>query len=155
MDITTVEVGIRRVKLIGYYVDELLYRGQEQNHNLNLLFQHVIKTDESLSQLTFTLRAFYSYTDSPDNHKLLDFHVENCFFINGLTNFIAKNEKGEQVINLTDNAWAIIVGLSVSHLRGFLSHNVAGTVYKDFIIPIIDPIAFYKGLFNIKLPVTE
>jgi hypothetical protein len=149
MDITTVDIGIRRVKLLRYAVDETLYRGKNEDDKLNLQFQHFITINVSEDELIFTLRVFYSYADAPDT-TLIDFHVQNVFFVRDFKNYVMPKNENQNDINLNDNAWSIIAGLSLTHTRAFMSNSIADTIYKHFIIPIVNPLAFARRLLELR-----
>lgn len=155
MDINIVDIGISRIKLLGYAVDETLYHGKDEDENLNLQFQHIVAVDIPKNELIFTLRAFYSYSETSDDFRLMDFHVQNVFFIKDFVNYVVDKDNGEKDINLNENAWTIIASLSLSHTRAFMSNSIHDTIYKHFIIPIVNPIEFTKGLLKLKTPNIE
>ena len=146
--------GVRKIKTVAFFIEEKLYRSGEDD-KLNHIFQHAIDINVEKELIIFTLRCFYSYSDLGDDFKLIDLHVATTFYIKNLESYLIKKENGLADFTITENVWATIVGLSVSHLRAMLSINVAGTIYQDFIIPIIpDALEFTRRLMNIK-PATE
>ena len=154
MEIREVEIGVRRVKLLGYYVDETPYRGKSDDEKVVLQFQNIMSIDVSKDELYFTLRAFYSYSEKPEQ-RLLDFHVQNTFYIKDFANYVVPKGENDNDINLNENAWSIIVGLSLSHTRAFMSNSIYDTVFKHFIIPIVNPLEFTRSILKLKIPDIE
>ena len=147
---TEIAIGIRKVKLVGFFVNEGLYK-HEKEEQIKYAFQHIIGLDVENNLLSFTLRAFYYYDDIGHDQKLIDIHVRNTFAINELAKRIVKNPlNNEATIMLTDLVWTIIASMSLAHTRAIMSTNISGTVYDHFIIPIVDPQEFAKKIFNLQ-----
>jgi len=139
---------IKRIKQFSFLTNESL---AEKDKFVNIQFQNntIYYGDTNLVDLT--LRVLYTYdTKTPPDTILVDFHVQNLFEVNDL-----KQYKRDTEFILPVNLIIAMLSVSISHSRALLTFNLAGTVYQDSILPIVDPIevgkAFYPNMFIKKL----
>jgi hypothetical protein len=150
---TEISIGIRKVRIEAFFVNEKRYRLNEDN-KLQFTFQHKIDTDVENNLLYFTLRVYFFYPDIGEGEKLLDFHVQNTFYIADFAKYVVKNPlDNEHTVLLTDNVWIIIASLSLTHTRALMSVNIAGTVYNNLILPIVNPEDFARKLLGLNMQV--
>lgn len=151
-----IAIGVRKIRLKGFFMAESEYKPNEDD-KLKYGFQYRIDTDVPNDLFSFTLRAFYFYNQTePESHLILDCHVTTTFYIQNLQGFVKANEERKEVsYNFTDKAWVVIASLSLTHLRAVMSTQVAGTVFNDFIIPIVNPEEFTGNLLHWQPQVIE
>ena len=144
-----IAIGVRKIRLRAFFMGESEYKPNEDD-KLKYGFQYRIDTDVEKDLFGFTLRIFYFYNQTePESHLILDCHVTTTFFLQNLQGFIQKNEERNEIsYNLTNKAWIVIASLSLTHLRAIMSTKVAGTVFNDFIIPIVNPEEFTSNLLH-------
>lgn len=142
----TVGFEIKKIKEFLFVVNEGLF---EANREVEVKFQHVTSYYPDTDFLDLTLRVFYSYDpkEKPET-VLVDFHVQNIFKIINLNQFHIENVG----FILPKSLMSSIVGIAISHTRSLMAMHVAGTVYQENIIPIVNPTAvteaFYPNLYK-------
>lgn len=145
-EIYTPPFGIKRIKEFSFLVNESLF---ELNKPVTVQFQHHTKFGIEENSIDLTLRVYYSYEAKiPPDNVLVDFHVQNIFEVQDLKQY---KEKDSENYFLPESLISSLVGIAISHTRSLMAHNVAGTLYQDNIIPIVDPLkvakAFYPNMF--------
>ena len=138
--------NIKKVKEFSFLVNEDLF---EDGREVNVKFQHHTTYNADTNFIDLTLRVFYSYDkDDPPKTILVDFHVQNIFEIPDLKQYFIE----EAGFILPKNLMISMVSVAISHTRALMAHNVAGTVYQENIIPIVNPVAvteaFYPDMFQ-------
>lgn len=138
---------VKRIKEFSFLINERLF---ELNKNVRVQFQHHTKFIEDANIVDLTLRVYYSYdTKVPTDGILVDFHVQNIFEISDLKQYKLKDSIE---FILPENLIIAMVSVAISHLRALMAHNVAGTLYQDNIIPVVNPFdvasAFYPNMFK-------
>lgn len=146
--------NIRKIKEFSFMVNESLF---EVDKPVRIQFQHQTTYHVENNFVNLILRVYYYYyadiaADAPidPNSILVDFNVQNVFEVPELSKYLVE---GFGFI-LPKKLMASIVGVSISHTRSLMAHNISGTVYQNNIIPIIDPFdvteAFYPNMFQEK-----
>ena len=141
-----INFSIKKVKEFSFTVDESLF---EENKQANIQFQHNTRFFHETNIVDLTLRVYYSYdANIPPNHILVDFHVQNIFEVPNLKQYSNNNID----FVLPHNLIVSMVSVSISHMRALMAKNIAGSVYEENILPIINPVevskAFYPQMFE-------
>jgi hypothetical protein len=139
--VKTPSLSIKRVKLIYFLLNEHLYKSGPNNKiRFQLGFTMDLSPDEKL--IRFVLNTFFNYEGSKE--ILTEIKVENVFAIADIDGYI-KDGFPEHVINL-------IIGLSISHSRALLAHQLSGSRFQNAMLPIGDAKEVTKHFFaeNLK-----
>lgn len=140
-----IDFSIKKVKEFSFTVDEVLF---EESKQANIQFQHNTRFFEDTNLVDLTLRVYYSYDSNiPPDHILVDFHVQNIFEVPNLKQYSKNNID----FILPQHLIVSMVSVSISHTRSLMARNIAGSVYEENILPIINPVevskAFYPHMF--------
>ena len=122
---------VKKVKQISFSIDEAAYIDSEINSNIQIHYKS--HTDFEKNAYLFTLRITYSYPGS--DRIFMQSEVQNIFEIKDLK-------------NLPWDTLKEIVAISISHVRAFMSTNVAGTIFSDVVLPIFDTEQVTRQLFK-------
>ena len=118
----------------------------ELNKVVRIQFQHNTNYFSDNNLIEIKLRIYYSYDQSP-NIVLVDFQVQNVFEVINLKQYFINKE-----FILPQSSIAILVSLSISHARALMAKNIAGTMYQENILPVVNPMdvakAFYPNMFK-------
>lgn len=138
--------NVKKVKLFTFFINEQLF---DLDKSVRIQFQHFTNFYSDTNLISLIIRTYYSYDFSlPADNILLDFHVENIFEVNDLGGYLIK-DKG---YILPENLIVSLVSVSISHSRALMAQSIAGTVYQDNIIPVVNPMevakSFYPSMFN-------
>jgi len=141
--------GIRKIKEFSFVVNEGLF---ESNKEVQVKFQHNTAYYAETNFIDLTLRVFYSYEeDIAPKTFLVDFHVQNIFEVPNLKQYFIENVG----FVLPKNLMVSMVSVAISHTRSLMAHNVAGTVYQESIIPIVNPVAVTEAFYPVMLKNTN
>jgi hypothetical protein len=124
-------LAIKRVKDITFSVNELLFVPDlTKEIKIKLNQRHGANTERNL--VDFTIHIFLHYDNSED--VLAGVEVQNIFEVSNLKDF-AKPEQLELPVDI----WVSIISMAITHGRALFAKNLAGTVYQDIILPILNP----------------
>lgn len=140
------QFNIKKVKLFMSFFNEQLF---DLNRSVKIQFQHFTNFFPESNLISLIIRSYYSYDLSvPTDNILLDFHVENIFEVKNLEGYLIK-DKG---YILPENLVVSLVSVSISHIRALMAQSIAGTVYQENILPIVNPLevakSFYPNMFK-------
>ena len=130
--------SIKSVKDVSFFVNERLLDNSKKV-KLQLAQFTGVNIDNNL--VNFTLRIFMHYEDTPQE-IFANMEVENIFVVPDLKKISTEKED-----YLPDSFIIAIISISISHGRALLSRNLAGTVYQDAILPLLNPKEVAKHLF--------
>ena len=114
-------------------MNESLYEGTSEKV-LNIQLSQKLGFTKERNLADITIRMFYVYADKPDV-AILDIEVQNIYEIPGLDQFIV----GDSEIQLPQPLIATLLDTSISHTRALLAKNIAGTVFQENLLNIVDP----------------
>lgn len=125
-------IPIRRVKELGFYMNESLYKAGPENV-VNIQLGAQLGHDVSQNLVLLFTRIFYHYIDSPSTDILADIQVQTIFEIEELSQFLVSDME----IKLPPLVISEMVGASFSHSRALLSNNLAGTYWQENYLELI------------------
>lgn len=137
-----VNIGIKRIKEIGYQINEEILT--EANTEINLTFG--LTTNFDIGQKTTEIVLSATYFKKDTNETMLEIKTSNIFTILELEDFKNKDNS----FSLPENILVTLLSLSITHTRALLSKNTQGTKYADLYIPIVNPTILLQGLIKEK-----
>lgn len=137
-----VVINIKRIKDVVFSLnDSLFVPGNDKIIKIEIgLTTAVART---MNVITMLVRVFYHYPDSPPDEILLDIQVQNVFEIPELDRYRISPDD----IKLPPKTIAALVGASIDHTRALLAQSIAGTVFQENYLPMIDPYGVARSFF--------
>ncbi|HVX25186.1 MAG TPA: hypothetical protein VHB70_02505 [Parafilimonas sp.] len=142
MDKKEIGIAIRKIKDIAFFVNETLF-DNNISRQIRVDFANIYNLNTDTGLLNFGVRIIFRYKDAKVDDILVSSEVETHFQIADIKNHLT--EDGQ--VELPQNVWVTFVSLAVTHARALLAKNLAGTVYQNFIVPIVDATALAKSFF--------
>jgi hypothetical protein len=130
-----IEIRIKRIKDVIFYVNENLYDPDPEKVikiELNPLLG--FKADENTVVLIIRVSFHYAGTELLPENTLLEIQVQNLYEINNVVGFV----NDQNMIVLPEKSIISLLDLSISHARALIAKNAAGTVYQDSLMPVFD-----------------
>lgn len=125
-------VAIKKVSIVEFsYKEDSL--PNPLPHNLKFEFQRLFKLDVEKNSFVISLGACF-FIDDDLKEKIAYILVDNFFEVGELSKYI--DEHGN--ITFTEEVWATLFGVSVSHTRALFYERLSNTKLQIFIIPLID-----------------
>jgi hypothetical protein len=139
---TEFEIGITKVKELGFSLDESAAIGSKQLHmNLQVQFSYDLPNNSIVLQLSV---AFMNDANLPISRV----EVANHFIMANLKQYI--NPKHSDVLQIPEEAMTLLLSISYSHARALLARHLNGTSLESLVLPIISPSQVLKDL-NIEV----
>ncbi len=139
-----VEMRVQRIKLLNFFMNEGSFR---PNGVANVQLDYKTGHDTASDFFNFTLRVRFNYPDNPEQ-VFISAEVQNIFAIKELNRFL--NEKSN-LIELPGAALVSILSLAISHSRAILATCVAGSVFGETLVPLLDAYSVAKHFFGDKM----
>ncbi len=139
----SVAVAVRRIKIIHFTVNERLIR--DTNEKAVLDFGQQNQFTPQLNLFDYVLRVVYRYPDMPVGEGLATIEVNTTFEINNLPNYL----DSENRILLSEPIWLSLTSMVIGHTRALFADRLAATVYRNFVIPIMDAKSLVDKFFPI------
>ncbi|MEO5892108.1 MAG: hypothetical protein ABIQ31_17810 [Ferruginibacter sp.] len=130
--------GIVRVRTMSFFVDETKFR---KGVDIKVEFDQNFGLDIENEIFELRLRVYSFHGDAP-SQKLSEIIVMTAFKVEGLADRF-KNER----LRLPGNFIISLLNMSISHSRALMAQHTAGTVYQDYILPIVNPLDVAKVFF--------
>jgi hypothetical protein len=134
-------VRIVRIKDFGFLVYEFLHTN-DPSKIITIRFQNRIGFTVDQNMVELSIRVFFFYDDNPEN-VLGEIQVQNVFEVPDLRKYLRPNN----ILILPPSIITAIVGVSISHTRSLFCKNLAGTLFQNVIIPIVDAQQISKEFF--------
>lgn len=144
-EITEIGIKVKRIKEVAFYLNEHLYR-ENQDERVKIFFQQILDITD---QLVLTLRAYFAYDDSEE--IIADLHVRNTFEVDQLHRFQTEDDN----VVLPFGCLNLMVDLAISHSRALFQRNLAGTSLENISIPIVDARNITSTLFAAEKRTSE
>lgn len=135
------ELGIKRVKLQNFGVDESIEAPANNAANINIEQQLVFSIPDNLVTLTLFTKFSEIGTEKIFAHGV----VQNSFIVKDLATMANKNNP--QLLDLPDQLLVTILSISISHSRALIAASLMGTRFQDIYIPIVNPSTILHQLF--------
>ncbi|MEP7143623.1 MAG: hypothetical protein ABI707_12165 [Ferruginibacter sp.] len=134
---------ILRIKTISFYVNEVSFQeGKDVKIEMNQNFGVSLAAEV----IEYRLRVYLFHLDNP-SLRLSEIIVHNSYKIENIMDYFSND-----VLSLPSSLFISLLSMSISHSRALFCQNTAGTIYQDYILPIINPTdvakVFYPNMFN-------
>lgn len=136
-----ISIGIKKIKEIEFSI----FPNEKVSSGLSIDFK--VDSQFNTDNETFEIAISYDLIDETSKDVLLHIKVLNVFFIIDLKKYLQEDKK---TLNLPDVALVTTLSLAISHTRGILAKNTAGSIFEDHYIPIVNPTDLAKQIFKIK-----
>ncbi len=132
--------GIVRVKVLSFFMNESVYV-HDPTKQVKVEMSHLFGTNVDAGLIDFRLRIYFYYPERNDQ-ILADITVQNVFSVLEFKKYTKGN------INTYPSQFLIsMVSMAISHGRALFSHNLAGSAFQDFMLPVTNPIDAAKHFF--------
>lgn len=135
-------IRMRRIKNFGFLVNEYLHVN-DPGKIINIRFQNRLGFTVEQNMVELAVKAFFVYNNEPEN-ILGEIQVQNVFEVPDVPKYI--NPNGILILP-TPIIIIAIVGVSFSHTRSLSCKNLAGTIFQEVIIPVVDAQEIAKQFF--------
>lgn len=132
-----VEIGILKIKDLGFFLDEWIDSGEDSGLVYNLNIGQNIEED----WIEFMLEA--QFKNSTTGETFMSGKASTRFLIKNLKDF-ALNDS----LNLPPEAMTTMFSMSFTHTRAILSKNAAGSKFDKMYLPIVNPGELLNSFFN-------
>lgn len=127
----TINIGIKEIRQKYFLIEESKEINEESiQYNIETNTQITIEKDE--------MSVLMGATFIDNEEVFLAIKVMTTFYIENLSHFV-DDAKQDEIVNLPEKIWIIVMGLSYSHTRAMLAQQTNGTKYQHFILPIVEP----------------
>lgn len=133
---------IERVLDCGFAIQESI-NPEEGKMQIGYGMTFLFSADEGWVQ--FILKANFKNTEV--DQLFLTGTALTRFRVNNLISFKKKDNK----IHFPDGFLESMFGISFTHLRAFMSKNVAGSRFSHIIVPVINPFTLFKELLDVNV----
>lgn len=134
-------LSVRRIKEIGFFINESLI-GMPSNQPVKLEIGMNLSFNADTDLVFLNIRVYYHYPDRPAGEILADIQVQNVFELINLRNFLHNND-----LTLPPAIIISIIAMSISHTRALFAKNIAGTLFQENLIAVINPQELAKHFF--------
>ncbi len=142
----TNSIKIQKIKDISFEIKENLFRENDKIIGFNI--GHTIGFNSDINFANFKLIVLYSYPDAP-KEVVFKIEVENVFEISNLNMYLPKaKEITNENMKVPSEILIAIVGISISHTRALLAKNLAGTVFEDIYLPVLNSLQLAEFFFG-------
>ncbi len=128
---------IKRVKDISFFVDETTFK---PNTEIKFTLDRELKYKLEDNMIFLNLSCVYHFPDTQE--PVVKIIVFNGFEVTNLKRFFTND------LRLPQDLIIAMLSMSISHTRALLCNNLAGTLYQDIMLPIINPVEITKHFFK-------
>ena len=132
-----VEIGILKIKDLGFFLDELIDSGEDSGLVYNLNIGQNIQEE----WIEFMLEA--QFKNKTTGETFLSGKASTRFLIKNLKDFVVSDS-----LNLPPDAMTTMFSMSFTHTRAILSKNTAGSKFDNMYLPIVNPGELLNNFFN-------
>lgn len=138
------EMRVQRIKLLNFFMNEPSFK---PNGAANVQLDYKTGYNTDLDFFDFTLRIRFDYPGNPEQ-VFISAEVQNVFVIKELNRFL---DEKTNLIELPGSALVSIVSLAISHTRAILATCVAGSVFGETLVPLLDAYGVAKHFFGDRI----
>ena len=132
-----VEIGILKIRDLGFFLDEIIDSGE----NSQLVYNLNIGQNSEEEWIEFILEA--QFKNNITHETFMSGKAATRFFVKNLKNFVSN-----ETIALPPDAMTTMFSMSFTHTRAILSKNMAGTKFDKMYLPIVNPNELLNSFFN-------
>ncbi|NBW35872.1 MAG: hypothetical protein EBR30_12790 [Cytophagia bacterium] len=136
-----IQWSILEIKETEFYVNET-------SNPTQISFGYQVGLDINVSESFVRFSIIASYADANTNEIVLKSRSHTSFGIKDINLYARKDDKGQDEIDFPDAFWTLLFSLAYSHARALQAKSAGSTIFKTFMLPIINPESEFKKLFG-------
>lgn len=148
-------VHIQNIKESDFSIKEITpdHQSQVKESDINLGFGVKLDQDPASKTITIGLQIEYECVCKSEKFTLMRYEFFTTFFVSDFDQIVTKAEDGEWKI---ENDFLItLLGVLIGTARGMIAVKTANHFINRFYLPIMNPEALFKSLFEKKVEDTK
>lgn len=137
-----IQFGIREIKELEFFADELKDAGESFDFNYHV--DIVLDTKVELLRIEITV----NYLNTTSKDVFLRGKVITSFYMKDMKAFARIDDNGQEGIDIPEAVWVTLFSLAFTHARAILARSSAGTKFANMLMPVINPQEEFQKLFG-------